>query len=132
MQFLLVLTLFSVVAQTRRFMKNLLNKTSKNFLNNWEMNPKIVERNDKSLTSPMNNQRSRFVIENDIPLPGGKLSNDDRQELVTTLQQLKQGESFLIRRELVYPVAMIRANLFRGYKLKVCPSDGLYRVFRVA
>lgn len=132
MQFLLVLTFFSVIAQTRRFMKNLLNKTSKIFLNIWEMKPKIVEPNDKSNTSPMNNQGNRFVIEKGFPLPGGKLSNDDRQALVWTLQQLKQGESFLIGRELVYPVAMIRANLFRGYKLKVRPSDGLYRVFRVA
>ncbi len=132
MQFLVVLTHFSVVAQTRRSMENISKKTSTVFRNIEETNPRIVEPNDKLKTSPMNKQGNRFVIEKGIPLPGGRLSNDDRQELVSTLQQLKQGESFLIRREFVYPIAMIRANLFRGYKLKVCPSGGLYRVFRVA
>lgn len=113
-------------------MENISKKTSTIFRNIEETKPKIVEPNDKLKTSPMNNQGNRFVIEKGIPLPGGRLSNDDRLELVSTLQQLKQGESFLIGREFVYPVAMIRANLFRGYKLKVCPSGGLYRVFRVA
>jgi hypothetical protein len=113
-------------------MKILVKKTKKILRNIAEIKPKIVAPNSKSKTSPSNNQGNLFVIEKGIPLPGGKICNDDRQELVWTLQQLKQGESFLIRREFVYPVAMIRANLFRGYKLKVCPSGGLYRVFRVA
>ena len=113
-------------------MKNLLKKSSTIFQNIWETKPKMVEQNDESITSPSNNHENRFVIEKGFPLPGAMVSNDDRQDLVLTLQRLKQGESFLIRRELVYPVAMIKAKKFREYKIRVRPSGELYRVFRVA
>jgi hypothetical protein len=73
-----------------------------------------------------------FVIEKGIPEPLRNISYNDQLRIIETLKQLNPGESFPIKKELMYPVRKMTNMYFPEYKVWIRPIGDSYRVFRRA
>lgn len=73
-----------------------------------------------------------FVIENGIPEPLRKISYNDQLRIIETLKQLNPGDSFPIKKELMYPVRKMTNMYFPEYRVRIRQTGDSYRVFRRA
>lgn len=73
-----------------------------------------------------------FVIEKGIPEPLRNISYNDQLRIIETLKQLTPGDSFPIKKELMYPVRKMTNIYFPEYKVRIMQTGDSYRVFRRA
>lgn len=73
-----------------------------------------------------------FVIEKGIPEPLRNISYNDQLRIIETLKQLNAGDSFPIKKELMYPVRKMTNMYFPEYKVRIMLTGDSYRVFRRA